>query len=42
MKHYSTLDYVSNEVSFTNFYKRCLEKWSVNHFEVDFKLDTYQ
>ena len=27
MKHYSTLDYLSNEVSFANFYKHCLEKF---------------
>ena len=27
MKHYSTLDYLSNEISFANFYDYCLEKF---------------
>ena len=27
MKHCFTLDYLSNEVSFTNLYKHCLDKF---------------
>ena len=27
MKHYSTLDYLSNEVSFASFYKHCFDKF---------------
>ena len=27
MKHYSTFDYISNDVSFANFFKHCLNKF---------------
>ena len=27
MKHYSTLDYLSNKFSFANYYKHCLDKF---------------
>ena len=27
IKYYSTLDYLSNEVSYANFYKDCLDKF---------------
>ena len=32
MRHYSTLDYLSNEVLFADFYKHCLEKLEKKKF----------